>query len=407
MARHRERIAVTGIGVVTPIGIGKDPFWANLLRGESGIGRIQSFDPSPFDVEIGAEVRGFDPTRYLRRLGLDRVGRCSQLAVAAGRLALDDAGLATADEPDESMGVVMGTTMGEPSVLEAIDDAWVAGGADRILPSSVCQYPCHMIASNMAAEFGASGPTFMIPTACSAGNYAIGYATDLLRLGRATVVLAGGADCFSRIALAGFARLAAVARHVCQPFDRNRKGMVVGEGAGVLVLESLDHARQRGAPVYAEILGYGLACDAFHMTGSHPEGTGSIAAMRTALDESAIGPEDVSYISAHGTGTPTNDRVETHAIRQVFRERAHRVPVSSIKSMIGHTMGAASAIEAAVCALAISHDVVPPTMNYSEPDPDCDLDYVPNQARQHRVDVALNNSAAFGGNNAALVLAKV
>jgi 3-oxoacyl-[acyl-carrier-protein] synthase II len=404
-----ERVVVTGIGVVTPIGVGKQPFWRNLLAGHTGVGPIESFDSRGFDVHIGAEVKAFDPGSYLRRLPVDSIGRGSQLAVAAAKLALTDAGLRhELDEAhDEVIAVVMGTTMGESQVLESIDERWVASGDAAAGPDIATRYPCQAISSNLAKELGTSGPTFMIPTACAAGNYAIGYAFDLLKRGRATMALAGGADCFSRIALAGFARLAATAPAMCQPFDRNRKGMVVGEGSAVLVLETLLHAMHRGAPVYAEVLGYGLGCDAFHMTGAHPDGAGTVMAMRNAFRDAHVAPEDVDYISAHGTGTPTNDRIETLAIKQAFGSGASRVPVSSIKSMIGHTMGAASAIEAAVCALAITHGAIPPTINYAEPDPDCDLDCVPNEARNHPVRVALNNASAFGGNNAVLLLGRV
>jgi 3-oxoacyl-[acyl-carrier-protein] synthase II len=247
----------------------------------------------------------------------------------------------------------------------------------------------------------------MIPTACAAGNYAIGYAFDWLRAGRADLMLAGGADAFSRITYMGFARLGAIAPERCQPFDRNRKGMVPGEGAAVLVLEPLEAAQRRGAIIYAEILGYGISCDSHHMTAAHPEGDGAIRAMAAALAESGLNREDVDYISAHGTGTPTNDRVESIAARRLFGELADRIPMSSIKSMIGHTMGAASAIEAACCSLALHTGVIPPTINYEERDPECDLDYVPNEARKTDPKVVLNNAYAFGGNNACLCLARM
>jgi 3-oxoacyl-[acyl-carrier-protein] synthase II len=245
----------------------------------------------------------------------------------------------------------------------------------------------------------------MIPTACAAGNYAIGYGFDAIRAGRAEVMLAGGADAFSRITYMGFARLGAIAPDRCRPFDRDRKGMVPGEGAAILVLEPLSAALARGAHVYAEVLGYGVSCDSHHMTAAHPEGDGAIRAMQAAIRESGVSIADVDYISAHGTGTPTNDRVESLAVRKLFGARAPEVPMSSIKSMIGHTMGAASAIEAAVCALALDTGWVPPTMNFVEPDPDCDLDYVPNCARKVDPRLILNNAYAFGGNNASLCLA--
>jgi 3-oxoacyl-[acyl-carrier-protein] synthase II len=246
----------------------------------------------------------------------------------------------------------------------------------------------------------------MIPTACAAGNYAIGYGFDMIRTGRADVMLSGGADAFSRITYMGFSRLGAIAPERCQPFDRMRKGMVPGEGAAVLVLESLEGARARGATIYAEVLGYGVSCDSHHMTAAHPQGDGAIRAMAAALKESGVSRDDVDYISAHGTGTPTNDRVESLAVRSFFGERASRIPMSSIKSMVGHTMGAASAIEAAACSLAIHTGWAPPTMNYETPDPECDLDYVPNRARKVDPRVVLNNAYAFGGNNASLCLAR-
>jgi 3-oxoacyl-[acyl-carrier-protein] synthase II len=263
-----------------------------------------------------------------------------------------------------------------------------------------------VIAAHIAREFRFAGVNIMIPTACAAGNYAIAHAFDVLRAGRAGLMLAGGSDSFSRITYTGFAQLGAIAPEVCQPFDRNRKGMIPGEGAGVIVLEPLAAAKRRGARIYAEISGYGLSCDAHHMTAAHPNGEGAVRAMQQALEQSGTGPEEVSYISAHGTGTLTNDRLETLAVKRLFRDAAYRIPISSIKSMLGHTMGAASAIEAAVCALAVFNDRIPPTVNLKNPDPECDLDYVPNCAREHTVRVAMNNAYAFGGNNASLVLRK-
>jgi 3-oxoacyl-[acyl-carrier-protein] synthase II len=402
-----QSAVITGIGVITPIGIGKSEFWGNLLVGKSGIGPIQTFDTSAYEVHLGAEIKGFEPTRFVHTLNAARIGRCSQLAIAATRLALQDSGLTLSDLRPERVGVALGTTMGEPRVLEELDQQWVEGGMEQIQSELISRYPCHVISSNVAIEFGFTGPNLMIPTACAAGNYAIGYAAELLKRNRADLMIAGGADCFSRIAFTGFARLAAVAPEICQPFDKNRKGMMVGEGTGVLILESLQHAVQRGAFIYAEVLGYGLGCDAYHMTGAHPEGMGLIGAMKGAFHQSGVGVQDIDYISAHGTGTPANDRLETLAIKKVFGKYAYQVPMSSIKSMIGHTMGAASAIEAVVCALSIQQGVIPPTINYTEKDPECDLDYVPNEARPHRVNIALNNASAFGGNNAALILGKV
>jgi 3-oxoacyl-[acyl-carrier-protein] synthase II len=401
-----RRVVITGIGVITPIATGRRQFWEALLAGTSGIGPVTSFDTSAFPVHIGAEVKDFAAESHLRRLDPSKAGRASQFAAAAARLALSDAGL-DADHLDaRRTGVSMGTTSGEPLFIEIYNDVRKAAGEDAIPAEIFPQYPCHVIPTHVAIEIGARGPALMIPTACAAGNYAIGYGFDLIRTLRADVVLAGGSDAFSRITYTGFSRLGAVAPDRCQPFDKNRKGMVPGEGAAVLVLEAKEAASARGAKIYAEVAGYGVSCDSHHMTAAHPQGDGAIRAMACALKESGRTCDDVDYISAHGTGTPTNDRVESLAVRTLFGDRAAHIPISSIKSMLGHTMGAASAIEAATCALALDTGWVPPTMNYEEQDPECDLDYVPNQARKIDPRIVLNNAYAFGGNNASLCLAR-
>lgn len=409
-----RRIVVTGVGLVTPIGAGSRGVWEGFLAGRSGFAPIRSFDSSRFNVHVGAEVPDFEPEEHVRRLDPARLGRASQLAIGAARIALADAGL-DPDAPDffggsglapERAGVAMGTTSGEPREVERFDDAFLAGGIDAAGPELATRYPCHLIPAHVARELGFAGANVMLPAACAAGNYAIAHAMDLLAAGRADLMLAGGADAFSRITYTGFARLGAIAPEKCQPFDRNRKGMIPGEGAGVLVLETLERARARGARIYAELAGYGLSCDAHHMTAAHPEGDGAARAMTKALGVAGLRPEQVSYISAHGTGTPTNDKLELLAVQKVFGSDGPATPpMSSIKSMIGHTMGAASAIEAAVCALAVATDHIPPTMNLDEPEGD--LDFVPNQARSHRVEVAMNNAYAFGGNNASVLFRKV
>jgi 3-oxoacyl-[acyl-carrier-protein] synthase II len=402
----QPRIVVTGIGVVTPIGTGRERFWTNLLAGRSGIGPVQSFDTSAYNVHRGAEVHDFDVKNYLSNLDAAHLGRASQFAIAAARLALADSNVEIASLDLERAGVSMGTTSGEPREVERFDDLFIGKKLDHVGREFLALYPSHVIAAHIARELKFAGVNIMIPTACAAGNYAIAHAFDVLRAGRADLMLAGGSDSFSRITYTGFAQLGAIAPEVCQPFDRYRKGMIPGEGAGVIVLEPLASAKRRGARIYAEISGYGLSCDAHHMTAAHPNGEGAVRAMQKALEQSAVNPPDVSYISAHGTGTPTNDRLETLAVKRLFGEAAYRIPMSSIKSMLGHTMGAASAIEAAVCALAVFHDRIPPTINLKEPDPECDLDYVPNCARAQTVRVAMNNAYAFGGNNASLVLRK-
>ena len=402
----KRRVVVSGIGMVTSIGTGREEFWKNLLLGRSGIGPVESFDTSDYAVHKGAEVRQFEPEKYVLSLDVAQLGRASQFAIAAARLALVDADVQIGDVDRRRVGVSMGTTSGEPREVERFDDCYSADTLDQFGSEFIRRYPCNLIAANVAREFGFEGLSLVLPTACAAGNHAIAHACDALRSGRADLMLAGGSDSFSRITYAGFARLGAVAPETCQPFDRHRKGMIPGEGAAVLVLETLERARKRRARIYAEAAGYGLSCDGNHMTAGDPRGDGAARAMAEALRDSDTRPDEVSYISAHGTGTPTNDLLETIAVKRVFRESAYRIPISSIKSMLGHTMGAASAIEAGTCALSVFHDLVPPTINLFEPDPDCDLDYVPNHARAHRVEVAMNNAYAFGGNNASLILKK-
>jgi 3-oxoacyl-[acyl-carrier-protein] synthase II len=402
----QRRVVVTGIGLVTSIGTGWVPFWDSLLAGRSGFSLVESFDTSAYKVNRGAEVKAFRAADYLVHLDPACMGRASQFATAAAQLAIADAHLDLQAFEPERAGVSMGTTSGEPREIERFDDHFVNEALERCGPEFMTLYPCHVIAAHIATELGLAGVAMTIPTACAAGNYAIAHAFELLCSGRADVMLAGGADAFSRITYAGFARLGAIAPEVCQPFDRHRKGMIPGEGAAILVLEPLSRALKRGARPYAEVAGYGLSCDAHHMTAAHPQGDGAARAMEKALQHAGMQPHEVSYISAHGTGTPTNDHCETIAVKRVFKDDAYRIPISSIKSMLGHTMGAASAIEAAVCALAIWHECIPPTMHLEEPDPACDLDYVPNAARTHQVRVAMNNAYAFGGNNSSLILKK-
>jgi 3-oxoacyl-[acyl-carrier-protein] synthase II len=402
-----RRVVVTGLGAVTALGAGKDAFWQGLLAGHNACGPVRSFDATPYGVNHGVEIADFRPEDHLQRLDPSRIGRASQMAAAAARLALADAGIDPEAVPAHRAGVVLGTTTGEPIEIERLNDVIVAGRPQEADPGFTSRYPCHVLATNVARETGFAGPLAMVPAACAAGNYAIARAFELLRHGRADVVLAGGADPFSRITYAGFARLGAIAPDRCRPFDRNRRGMVPAEGAGVLVLEPLDLAMARGARIYAEVVGYGLSCDAHHMTGAHPQGDGALVAMEQALATSGRSADEVSYVSAHGTGTPTNDAIEVRALVRLFGDRAPEVPVSSVKSMIGHSMGSASALEAIVCALAVAEDRVPPTINFEQPDDGCGLDFVAEGARRVPVELAMNNAYAFGGNNASVLFAKV
>lgn len=403
--KNNRRVVITGLGIVSSIGIGWQIFWKNLLAGKSGISTIGSFDTSQYDRHYGGEVKNFNPCDFIDKRRADRMGRASQMAIAASKLALEDAGLGVKALSKERTGVSIGTTMGEPQVLEQAMIHSIPEGALTAKGISVLTYPPNTITLNIAREFKVCRESFLFGNACSAGNYAIGYSYDVIQKGQADMMMTGGVDAFSIVAFTGFNRLLAMAPERCQPFDLNRKGMMLGEGSGILILESLESARKRKAPIYAEMIGYGLSCDASSMTAS--DGKEIAKATQKALKISGVFPEEVDYISAHGTGTKENDRAECEAFFYVFGQRAKRIPISSIKSMLGHTLGAASAIEAAVCCLAISRGKIPPTMNFETKDPQCDIDCVANKQRTLKIKVALNNSQAFGGNNAALLFRNV
>lgn len=397
----KRRVVVTGLGVISSVGIGWQKFWESLLAGRSGITKIRYVDTADYPTQYGGEVHDFDLLQFMPAAEARRLGRGAQMAIAATKLALEDAQWPLQQIAKLRTGICLGTTMADIQALEEANQKWVQEGEDHIRPSNAMQYPSCTMSANVARYFKLTGPNLMIPNACAAGNYAIGYAYDLLRLDRADVMVAGGADPFSRIAFTGFNRIFAIAPEKCQPFDKNRQGTLIGEGAGILVLEPLERAQQRGATIYAEILGYGLSCDAHHMT--IPIVEGLVRVMQRAMRDAGIEAKDVSYVSAHGTGTPANDKAECSAIHEVFRGGTNVPPVSSIKSMLGHTMGAASAIEAIACTLCCTYNHVPPTIGFVDRDFECDIDCVPNQSRPLKVDVALNNSFAFGGNNACLV----
>jgi 3-oxoacyl-[acyl-carrier-protein] synthase II len=401
-----KRIVITGVGVISPIGNNNEVFWDALISGTSGVSEVTSFDTSPFKVHKGCFVKDFNYDDYVNNGSSREIGRGSQFAIAAAKLAIEDSNIGLNNIDPERAGVSIGTTAGEIQILEKVNYVRHEKGEDSVDPGLFLKHPCVNMPSNISIEFGFKGPSTIIPTACAAGNYAIGYACDLIKLGRADIMLAGGSDPFSKVAFVGFSRLNAIAPDICQPFDKDRKGLLVGEGAGMLVLESLEGALARNANIYAEILGYGLSCDGYHITIPHPDGNGVTSAMEKALKSAKIKPEDVQHISAHGTGTVANDKAETISIKKVFGEHAKKLAISSIKSMLGHTMGAASAIEAIACALAIKEGVVPPTINYKTKDPECDLDFVPNVKREMQVDIAMNNAYAFGGNNSSLILKK-
>ncbi|MDD5565687.1 MAG: beta-ketoacyl-[acyl-carrier-protein] synthase family protein [Candidatus Omnitrophica bacterium] len=401
--RDSKRVVVTGIGIISSIGIGREAFWRAAVSGTSGISKVSSFNTSEFKHHYGGEIKNFDPIEFIDKRRLRFLSRTSQFAIAASRLAIEDAKLNLKQLPNYKTGVIMGTTMGESTLEEAVK-IWVNEGIRKVSKVLILQSILTELSSNIGINFRCFGPNLLIPTACAAGNYAIGYGFDLIKNGELDMVFAGGADAFSKLAFSGFQRLYAMAPEKCQPFDKNRKGIIVGEGSGVLLLENLGKAFKRKANIYAEIVGYGLSCDAYHITA--PKAEGIIKAMKKAVKNADINIEEVDYICAHGTGTVQNDKTESLAIKTLFNERYKKIPVSSLKSMLGHTMGASSAIEAAACCLAAKYDLIPPTINFETPDPDCDIDCVPNIARKKVVNTVLNNGFAFGGNNCCLVLKK-
>jgi 3-oxoacyl-[acyl-carrier-protein] synthase II len=397
----QKRVVITGVGVVSSIGVGRKLFWDNLVAGKSGISEVATFNTADYLVHKAGEVKNFEPGLFIPNKDIRKMARASQFAVAATKMAINDAGIQMTDSMKTRTGVSFGTTMADIQSLEQIDKYWIKDGESAVWALNILKYPSNSMADHIGYFFGFTGPNRAIPTACSAGNYSIGYAFDLIRNGKADYMIAGGADPFSRITFTGFSRLFAVAPDKCQPFDKNRKGMMVGEGGAALFVESLDSAKARGARVYCEILGYALSCDAHHMTAPLAESISSV--MKKAIKNSNISTADVDYVSSHGTGTPINDKTECVAIKDVFKDRVKDISVNSIKSMLGHTMGAASAIEAIACALAIKESIIPPTINYDTPDPECDIDCTPNINRERTVRAALNNSMAFGGNNACVV----
>ncbi len=398
------RVFVTGVGVVSSVGLGKEAFYGALSAGKSGISPVASFDTAALGRQVAGEVKGFDPKDHLTTAEQRRMGRCSAMALAAARMAVKDAGLDTAAIAGPRTAVVLGTTMGEAQLLAEMQHEWIVKGPQAVRRAHIPKYGSTLLPIHVARALGARGMVLTLPAACAAGNYAIGFASDLIRSGRADVVVTGAAELIQELQFSGFVRLAAMAPERCQPFDLNRQGLLLGEGAGLLVLESEEHAVRRGARAQAEVGGYGLSCDAYHITRPHPDAAGSIAAMRAAIDRSGLTAGDVDFIHAHGTGTRHNDAAEAKVVREVYGER--RVPISSMKSMIGHCMGAASALEAIGCIFTLETGIYPPTIGFETPDPECDLDVVANQPRSGKADVVINNSLAFGGYNAVAVFAK-
>jgi 3-oxoacyl-[acyl-carrier-protein] synthase II len=408
-----RRVVVTGLGALTPLGNTTDEFWAGLLQGRSGIGPITKFDAREYPTRIAGEVRNFDPLKYVDRKEARRLDPYLHYAVACSCMAVDDAGLDTGKVDSERFGVLIGSGIGGITTLLEGEHVRMEKGFDRVSPFVIPMLIINMAAGLVSMRFGAKGPNSSVVTACATGNHAIGDAYRLIQRGEADVMIAGGAEAMIvPLTIAGFCAMKAMSTRndepekASRPFDADRDGFVCAEGAGILVIETLEHALRRDARIYAEIVGYGMSGDAHHMTAPDPEGDGAARAMRGALRDARLSPTEVGYINAHGTSTPYNDRFETLAIKRVFGEHAARLAVSSTKSMTGHLLGAAGGIEAIASVLALHHGVLPPTINYTTPDPECDLDYVPNHARKQDVDVALSNAFGFGGTNATLALQK-
>jgi len=408
----RRRVVVTGLGAVSPLGIGVEETWKRAVAGESGIGPITKFDASELPSRIAGEVKGFKPEEFMPRKLVSRIDTFIQYAMAAARMALEDAGLPTSDL-GPSAGAIIGVGMGGMGVVEEYSLVVREKGYRRITPFFIPMVIPNMAAGQVAIFFGAKGPNTAVCTACAAGNHAIGEAFRLIREGLAEVMICGGTESLiTPLSVGGFAIMKALStrndepQRASRPFDAKRDGFVIAEGCGILVLESLEHAKARGAKIYAEIVGYGLNADAYHMTAPHPEGEGAARCMEMALSDAGLKPQDVDYINAHGTSTPLNDAAETKAIKKVFGDHAHRLAISSTKSMTGHLLGGAGGLEAVFTVKTIHEGIIPPTINYEEPDPECDLDYVPNEARRTEVRVAMSNAFGFGGTNAVLVFKK-
>ncbi|MGI6705409.1 MAG: beta-ketoacyl-ACP synthase II [Clostridia bacterium] len=407
----KKRIVITGVGAVTPVGIGKEAFWGNVKKGVSGVNRIEKFDVTDYATKIAAEVKGFQPENYMEKKEARRMDRYTQFAVAAARMAIDDSGLDLDKVDKERMGVVLGTGIGGMETLEEQGKVLVNKGSSRVSPFLVPMMISNMAAGQIAITFGAKGVNTTTVTACASSTNSIGEAFRSIQWGYADVILTGGTEAaITPLALAGFCAMRAMSTQndnpqmACRPFDAERDGFVMGEGAGILVLESLDHALKRNAPIIAEVIGYGLTADAYHITDPAPDGEGAARAMKLAIKDAGISPDTIDYINAHGTSTLKNDKFETIAIKHVFGNHAHKLAVSSTKSMTGHLLGAAGGIETIILALALQEGFIPPTINYSNPDPDCDLDYIPNEGRKVNIQFALSNSFGFGGQNACIVL---
>ncbi len=405
-----RRVVVTGIGLVSSLGVGTEATWQALLAGKSGIGRITHFDPTAFAAQIAGEVKGFDPLRFLDKKDVKKMDVFIQYAVAASQFAVDDAKLEITPANADRTGVFIASGIGGFATIEREHETLLKDGPKRISPFFIPSAIINLAAGQVSIRFGAKGPNSATCTACSASAHAVGDATEIIRRGDADVMIAGGSEAaITPMGVGGFAAMRALStrndapERASRPFDKERDGFVIGEGSGVLILEELGRAQARGARIYAEMVGYGMSADAFHITSPSETGDGAIRAMRAALTKAGVRPEQVAYVNAHGTSTEYNDKLETLAIKACFGEHAYKLAISSTKSMTGHLLGAAGGVEAGITALAVHHQQVPPTINQDTPDPECDLDYVPWRCRALPIEYALSNSFGFGGTNAALL----
>jgi 3-oxoacyl-[acyl-carrier-protein] synthase II len=404
-------VVVTGIGAFTPLGLDMATTWQGLIAGQSGIDYITLCDPAPLEVKFAGEVKGFEPTNYIGRKEARRMDRFAQLAVAAAMQAVQQSGIQVSAANQGDIAVVVGSGIGGLTTLFEQTKVLIESGPSRVSPFLAPMMISDMAAAQVSITLGIKGLNLCTTSACSSSSDAIGVACELIRRGDAEAVLAGGSEAIiNPLGVTAFSALKAIStrndapKEASRPFDAQRDGFVISEGACILILESLEHARKRGANILAEIIAYGATADAFHITQPDDKGEGAVRAMQLALKKAGLAPTDIDYINAHGTSTPLNDKTETLAIKTVFGEQAHRVPVSSTKSMLGHLIGAAGAIETAICIMTIQHGIIPPTINLTHPDPECDLDYVPNVARQAKVTTALSNSFGFGGHNSVLII---
>jgi len=410
----KRRVVITGIGIIAANGIGKKAFWEAIKEGRSGIGLIERFDASCFPTRMGGEVKNFNPGDYIDRKNIKRMDRTAHFAIAASKMAVQDAKIELGNGYAKRTGVIIGTSMCGVGFLLEQHQIFVEAGPSRVSPfTALAAFP-DACTSQVSIALGLKGPSFSLSTACSSASDAVGYALDAIQSSKLDFILMGGSEAtiFAPIYATFCAARAMSTRNdeparACRPFNLDRDGFVLGEGAGIFVLEEYKHAKRRGAHIYAEVLGHGMTCDAYHMTAPDPSGDEAARAMEMAMKNARIKPKDVDYINAHGTSTPLNDKTETMIIKKVFGKHAYNIPASSIKSMIGHLIGAAGSVELVATLLAMDEQILPPTINYEIPDPDCDLDYVPNKARPAKIEIAMKNSFGFGGKNSILILGKV